>query len=125
MMGASMPHATAKFQFEYKVFSWATHFSTVMAGDNRCFLMALDADGAVRQLLFGENEYDYDRQTWDSLRESSPSWLFYHPFDGPVYTYMEWRNVQRETMERLIGQRFEDTDLDERAEFPASWGVMF
>jgi len=120
-----MPHTTAKFQFEYKILMWAGHFSTVMTGDDRCFLMVLDTDGAVRQLLFGENEHDYDRATWESLRQSNPCWLFYHPFDGPVHTYVEWRNVQRETMERLIGKHFEDTDLDERAEFPASWSVMF
>ena len=132
-----MPHATHRFPFEFKMLSWAADLSHLMTGENRCFLLVLDAEGVVRQLLFGEDEYNYDRETWQAAMQSSPRWLFYHPFDGPVHTYMQWQNVQRTTLERLMGQQFEDADLAERVtpqphqpvgeyvEFPVSWNVMF
>ena len=130
-----MPRATARFQFEWTIFSWAAHLSEVLTGENRCFLAILDSRGAVRQLLFGINESQYDLQTWEALQRSNSCWLFYHPFDAPEYIYLQWQNVQRSTMERLIGGCFTDTDLvsmslssqaaSEGIEFPASWGVMF
>jgi hypothetical protein len=132
-----MPRATARFPFEFKIMSWAVHFSKVMTGENRCMLIILDSDGAVRQLFFGEDEYHYDLEMWETLRQSNQCWLFYHPFEGPVYTYMEWQDLQRNTIERLMGGRFEDTDFagiapsqspqatNECVEFPISWKVMF
>ena len=132
-----MPHATFRFPFEFKMLSWAADLSSLMTGENRCFLLILDSEGAVRQLLFGENEYDYDRETWQVAMQSNPCWLLYHPFDGPVHTYMQWQNIQRTTLERLMGKQFEEADfakkflpqfpqtVDERVEFPASWNVMF
>ena len=132
-----MPHAAHRFLFEFKMLSWAANLSQVMTGENRCFLLILDSEGAVRQLLFGEDEYNYDRETWQAAMQSNPCWLFYHPFDGPVHTYMQWQNVQRSTLERLMGKQFEDADfaervppqfpqtVGERVEFPVSWNVMF
>ena len=130
-----MPRATARFQFEWKVFSWAGHLSEVLTGEDRCFLAILDSRGAVCQLLFGADQSQYDSQTWEPLQRSNPCWLFYHPFDAPEYIYMQWQNVQRSTMERLRGESFVDADLvskplssqaaGERIEFPTSWGVMF
>jgi len=132
-----MPHATDRFPFEFRMLSWAHHLSHVMTGENRCFLLVLDSQGAVRQLLFGEDEYNYDSETWQAAMQSNPCWLFYHPFDGPVHTYMQWQNVQRTTLERLTGRPFEDADFfetvlpqspqtaGERVEFPVSWNVMF
>jgi len=132
-----MPHATFRFPFEFRMLSWAADLSHLMTGENRCFLLILDAEGVVCQLLFGEDEYNYDQETWQAAMRSNPCWLFYHPFDGPVHTYMQWQNVQRTTLERLMGQQFEEADLiervlpqspqatGERVEFPASWNVMF
>lgn len=131
-----MPRSTARFQFEWKMLAWAAKFSRLLAGENRCFLLLTDADGAVRQLLIGENEYEYDKDTWQAHMQSHPSWLFYHPFDGPVYTFMRWQGIERCTIERLVGGNLEDEhpagplpgsrlDETEGGEFPSSWMVMF
>ena len=132
-----MPRATAKFWFEWKIVEWAVHLSEMLAGENRCFLLTADADGAVRQLLIGEDEYNHDRETWSALKQSCKRWLFYHPFDGPVYTYMAWQGMERSTIERLMGKSFEEADFvamgssgsqgtkSEPIEFPSSWSVMF
>ena len=131
-----MPRATAKYRFEWKMFSWAGHLSEVMSGENRCFLMVADDKGTVRELLIGEDEYHYDKEVWGKLMESSCCWLFYHPFDGPVYTFMCWEGIGRSTMERLMGEPFEENDFSEGIpgappiegegiEFPTSWSVMF
>jgi hypothetical protein len=132
-----VPRSSAKFQFEWKMMSWAIHLSEMLAGENRCFLLTTDADGAVRQLLIGEDEYQYDQETWGVLMQSRQCWLFYHPFDGPVYTYMEWQSMERSTIERLMGKGFEEADFiemghpgsqrtkSEPMEFPSSWRVMF
>jgi hypothetical protein len=132
-----MPHATAKYPFEWEILSWAGHLSAVMTGEMRCFLLILDPDGTVRQLFFGEDEYNYDREMWGALKESNECWLFYHPFDGPAYTYINWQGIEQRTIERLIGKDFQETDfatpafphspeaVGNRIEFPTFWGVMF
>ena len=132
-----MPRATSRFQFEWKVFDWAYHLSDIMSVENHCFLMVLDPEGVVRQLLIGEDELNYDREVWGPLMESGGCWLFYHPFDGPVYTYIAWTGIARDTLERLMGERFEQTDFvelrvlgsphaeSESMDFPSSWNVMF
>ena len=130
-----MPRATTRFQFEWKVFSWADHLSEVLTGETRCFLAILDERGSVCQLLFGIDQSHRDSQAWELLQRSNPCWLFYHPFDAPEYIYIQWQNVQRSTMERLRGEPFVDSDLVslssssqapcERIKFPISWSVMF
>jgi len=132
-----MPRATARYPFEWEILLWAGHLSEVMTGEMRCFLLILDPDGTVRQLFFGEDEYNYDREMWGALKESNECWLFYHPFDGPAYTYINWQGIEQRTIERLIGKRFQETDfapsafprspeaVGDRIEFPNLWGVMF
>lgn len=130
-----MPRSTARFQFEWKMMGWALRFSRTLTGENRCFLLIVDAEGAVRQLHFGEGELEYDQDSWRALMGAHPSWLFYHPFDGPVHTFMQWQDIERGSVERLMGERFEDADLAEPvhpepgtaglSEFPSTWSVMF
>jgi hypothetical protein len=131
-----MPRSTVKYRFELKMLGWAVHLSEVMSGENRCFLMVIDPGGAVRELLLGEDEYYYDTEVWVKHMESRCCWLFYHPFDSPEYMYMQWKGIERSTVERLMGLQFEETDFyqgflaasaneSERVEFPTSWSVMF
>jgi hypothetical protein len=124
-----MPHATSRYRFEWKILAWAAHLSTMLAGDpHYAFFMAFTEDGRTRKVILGDRPEVFDRKELEALRQEWPSWLFHDPFEGPVYTYVEWKNVDRKTMERLVGGRFEPDDLvsrDERVEFPTSWGVMF
>jgi hypothetical protein len=124
-----MPHATCKYQFEWKVFHWATHFSTILTGHPYdAFFMAFTEAGHTKKIILGDQPETFDHQELEALQQESSSWLFYHPFEGPVYTSIQWQNVDRRTMERLIGANFEPDDFlssDGSVEFPTSWGVMF
>lgn len=124
-----MPRATCRYGFEGKVFAWAGGFSHTLTGHvHYPFLVIFGADGAARQVLVGESPERHDEAKWQAAREGAESWLVYDPFDGPVYTYIEWTNVDREVMERLLGAPFEPGDFaseGEPADFPSSWDVMF
>jgi len=97
--------------------------------------MLLHSSGAVRRIFFGDGPRAFDPEMKKALTEANPSWLFYHPFDAPEYTWIEWQNVERTTMERLLGNPFDPLDfgtvhrstdaMEEHIEFPTSWGVMY
>lgn len=129
--GHFMPHSTAKFHFELKVLGWASHFSRTMTGENRGFLITLDSGGAVHRIFFGTGPRHFDLTLKESLTKSNHCWIFYHPFDAPEYIWIEWQNVQRNVIERLIGTHLNETDftdfvgMNERIEYPISWQVMF
>jgi hypothetical protein len=124
-----MPRATCKFQFEWKILDWAQHFSYMLTGhEHYAFFVVLTENGRAKTVIVGDQPERFDRQQLEALQEESASWLFHHPFEGPEYIYIQWQNVERRTMERLIGSRFEPKDLvgsDIAIEFPTSWGVMF
>jgi hypothetical protein len=98
--------------------------------------MLLSGDGSVRTLQF-----ECPGDTWSQLTErldaAGTAYLFYDPLDAPDYTWLSWRRIERPTMERLIGERFESVDfvktrassrardLEPPSTLPASWGVMF
>lgn len=106
-----MPRSTVKYGFEFAILDWAHRFSTVMTGQDRGFFMVLTLDGAVQQVLFGGAPHHFDLAVKDSLIESNQCWLFYDPFDAPEYMWIEWRNVQRSTLERLMDKCFEAADF--------------
>jgi hypothetical protein len=124
-----MPRATCKYRFEWKVFDWAKNFSEILTGhDQYAFFIAFTETGRARKVIVGDRPETFDRQELEALQGESPSWLFHDPFEGPVYTYIQWQNVERRTMERLLGASFEPNDFmsnDKSVEFPTSWGVMF
>jgi hypothetical protein len=73
----------------------------------------------------------------EKLRAGGQPYIFLDPFDAPEYTWLEWSNVRRSTMERLMGGPFVESDfvrmvgwrgapaLDPPNTFPETWGVMF
>jgi len=97
------------------------------------FLMLFHSSGAVKRIFFGDSPRQFDLDMKEALAESSPSWLFCHPFEAPEYTWIAWQNIERTVMERFIGSPFDPSDFGpvhpvdvmEPIEFPASWGVMY
>ena len=124
-----MPRATTKYQFEWKVFDWAQSFSNNLTGNvHYAFLIIFTENGLPKRIIFGDRPEWHDHQEFETMRRDASSWFLHDPFDGPVYTYLKWQNVQRQVMERLIGAKFEPNDFvsnDKTIEYPSSWGVMF
>lgn len=86
----------------------------------------------MRQIYTGDKPTHFDLNLKSKLMNSSQHWLFYHPFDAPEYMYLEWHNLQRSALERLLGKTFEPSDLLSMREakeriksIPVSWQVMF
>jgi hypothetical protein len=134
-----MPHSTVGYPFEGKVFAFAQQLSERLAGNSgECkFLMRLDANGAVTSIELARpigGDY-FDR---DQLEAEDGSYLYYDPFDAPIYTWICWNRIACATMERLMAAPFEEQDfvqfaqlssrvgtLDPPGAFPESHGVMF
>jgi hypothetical protein len=134
-----MPHMTQAYPFEWKIIGFASRLSAQLAGGQgyHSFLMVLSAEGAVQTLHF-ESPADSWHQLTDRMDRAGTSYLFYDPFDAPEYIWLSWRHVDRSTMERLIGEQFQDADfiklqhatsrapdLKPPGAYPPSWGVMF
>jgi hypothetical protein len=126
----TMPRYSAKFKFEFKVFDWAMRFCHLMTGRimDDSFSIILDADGATRRAFFGDPaEFGPEGDPYGQPAQSA---LFYNPIDAPEYYFMYWQNIRRETLERLMGEPFEEADFvslsgRERMEFPPRWSVWF
>lgn len=133
-----MPHATDAYLFEQKVWSFASGLSRQLAGDGyHPFVMLLDPTGAVQLIYFECPEQSWHALT-DKLDQAGTSYLFYDPFDAPEYTWLSWSRIDQPTMERFIGNRFDESDFEKdqsrmeqapdlqpQGQFPGSWGVMF
>jgi outer membrane protein assembly factor BamB len=134
-----MPHTTIAYPFEWKVGAAAAALSARCSSDFslRSFLVILSADGNVTALDFNDGSPAWRDGVRAVERESVPH-VFYDPIDdGMEYTWLSWQGIERNVMERLIGQRFEDADfipmsvfahrartLEPPGQFPSSWGVM-
>jgi hypothetical protein len=134
-----MPHMTQAYRFEWKVLEFAESLATKLSGTegSRSFVMALDRKGAVQALHF-ECPRDSWHQVTEELHRIGRAYLLFDSFDAPESTWLAWRNIDRLTMERLIGDVFADTDfvkashasprapdLDPPNTYPTSWQVMF
>lgn len=134
-----MPHTTQAYPFEWKVHAFAQRLSAQLAGGQGydSFLMVLNAQGSVQTLFFKCPE-DSWHQVRERLDQAGTAYLFYDPFGAPEYSWLSWRQIDRSTMERLLGDQLQDTDfiklehagsrapdLERPDEFPVSWGVMF
>ncbi len=124
-----MPHATCKYQFEWKIFNWAKDFSSILTDHSHyAFFMVFTENGLTKKVIFGDRPETFDRKELEALQQEASCWLFHDPFEGPEYTYIQWQKVDRRTMERITGANFEPNDFvsnDKSIEFPTSWGVMF
>lgn len=120
-----------KFPFEFKIFFWASEFSSVMTSqEDYAFLMLFNSEGVVREILFGDEPRHSLREKKEVLIQSNPNWLFYDPYDAPESGFIAWRNIDRTTMERLIKNKFDDSDFvsdldNERLEFPRTWRAIY
>ncbi len=129
-----MPRTTVRYQFEEKVFHWASSFSHLLTGtgEDRCFLILFDAQGAVLEIHTREVVNHLGTIQEERVVRRSEHQFFYNPFDAPEYTHIGWTNVPISALERLIGAPFESSDLNSLREgvdsldsVPSSWNVMF
>lgn len=123
-----MPRSTVKYEFEFKVLEWASNFSFRLTDENVEFLILFDSDGAIRGVLFSETSKRFRSESTNSINKS----FFYDPFDAPEYTFIQWENLNRKILERIVGHQFSEDDLNTRfsnenrlEEFPNSWKIMF
>jgi hypothetical protein len=124
-----MPHSTVAYPFEGKVGAWAADLSQARTGTLRSFLLTLVPDGAGNSFTLDFPAGD-PRQAKERLQAAGTPFLFFDPFDAPVYTWLEWHHIARPAMERLLGRELADTDFISvkgggRRPYPESWGVMF
>ena len=74
----------------------------------------------------------------DELVDSNHAFIFFDPFDAPIYSWIEWQGIAPTTMERLLGAEFCPADFQSVRpvgakapasnapnSFPSSWSVMF
>lgn len=128
-----MPHSTAAYPFEHKI--W--RFAAGLLADEQGYLLVPTNGGRSWEILMRRlpNSKDY-RERSRAARGSEPSYLFYDPVDdGAEYQYVAWRGIPREVMERMLGEPFEESDFrpdatphsDEKIldDFPEEWQVMF
>jgi len=134
----SMPHSTQGYLFECKILGFALGLSEKLTSERRpkSFVLVFDDSGAARHIQF-----DCPQGGWpvlvDQLVAAKTPYLFYDPFEPDEYTWLAWGGVEKSTMERLIGESFEQADFEkmkfatpraqtlEPAEYPISWSVMF
>jgi hypothetical protein len=73
----------------------------------------------------------FPRLELESATRSGKGFIFYDPIDdGMEYIYLQWDDIDRTKMERLIGKPFKPDDFvsmfsEESIDYPATWGVMF
>jgi len=124
-----MPHATNRYPFEWKIYSWAKDFSELLTGKpHYAFFISFTGDGLIQKIIVGNQAERFDCRQSEVLCKESSSWFFHDPFEGPEYTYIDWKNLDRKTMERIIGVKLEPEDFVNgfnSIEFPMTWGVMF
>jgi len=117
-----MPHSTACFPFEEKVFNFSTKYSKKRFGDVAYFRLVLTASGTIARS-------DSNREHRRSPDPEGHGTLEFDPFDWPEYAWIGWSAVAREHMERLIGVTIMDSDMssafDKLDAFPDTWSVMF
>ena len=139
-----MPHTTFRYGFESRVLGamgrlvqpWVS-----LTGNSPTCLLIIDGDGSVT-VKFSPRQVK-SRESLDQkarLAETAAAYLFYDPFDVPEYEWLEWSNIDRGTMEALIGEQFVPGDFtpvryapgssagatsEESTEYPRTWGVMF
>ena len=135
-----MPHTTNAYPFESKVSQFAGELSHRFTTGStlRSFLLVFDRDGNVLSLTFEDDSPEWHQKP-ALLASTGLAHLFYDPVDdGMEYIWLSWQGIEQSVMERLIGQRFEESDfapipfcaararkLAKEREFPQSWGVMF
>jgi len=123
-----MPKATNMYPFENKIWNGLEKLAfqlTGRSGEGNGFKAILNSGGGLLS-LFCQREFPNFRDRG----EGAEATLFYDPFDGPVYQYINWSNISTDTLERILNVSFSTDDLisfsGERIDkIPSSHGVMF
>lgn len=123
---SGVPHTTATFGFEFKIFGWAQALAQSLGRrEDAGFVLVFDNDGTVRLTMV-----PVKLDAWQKIREQvalAESYILYDPFDIPEYAFLEWKGVARDRMESVVGQTFDEDDLRGLQDdgFPLTWQVMF
>ena len=123
-----MPTATNRYPFENKVWDGLASLAfqlTGKSGEGNGFIAVLNSEGNLLS-VFSQSQFPDFRDR----REGTEAFLFYDPFDGPVYQYISWSNVSKHTLERILKIKFCSDDLisfsgDRIDRIPIGHGVMF
>ena len=134
-----MTESTARYPFEYKVLEAATHISTRCTGDARAYVITLDHDGLVLQILF-----EHQEETWfefvDSLRVKGTPHIFFSPSTLLNRIWMSWLGVSHSVLMRFFDLDLTTTDFESSVvedgsdemsaqtrlnTLPETWEVMF
>jgi hypothetical protein len=135
-----MPHTTFAYPFEGKVGDFAGKLAEDAGVDVRLqsYILTFDSNGNPSSPNFNPPSSGWF-ETTSALEFAGISYLFYNPLDdGMEYIWLSWANIDRSVMERLLNERFQDSDflpltafvqranrLTQAGEFPTSWSIMF
>ncbi|MCA9636310.1 MAG: hypothetical protein KC420_09825 [Myxococcales bacterium] len=130
-----MPRSTFAYWFEMKVLglagALAERFADQATGDDESqpWLFTFDDDGEPRCVPLPASGW---RQVAERVKADGRAYLLHDPFDAPEYQWLEWGGLDRQHVERLLGEPLAAKDLtplrDPDAgpiEFPRDHGVMF
>jgi hypothetical protein len=100
-----------------------------VVGERSTVLVEFNSDGTVRSI---RSEPIHKGGLRERANACEGAYLFYDPFEPNEYAWLEWRGIERGTVERVLGQVFTAEDFVGRRfdrpkieEFPATWDVMF
>ena len=125
-----MPRMTVRYEFEWEIWKWTQEVVHTMTGKVCAFLILIDDDNAVSQIIF-EKGLSFNLEKKDELTRSVSKWFFYNPFDYPEYAAISWNNLEQDVFERLMGspltipKNINGTLIDGIDEFPTTWHVIF
>ena len=126
-----MPRTTHEYPFESHVLAGLGERLRPfleLAGPAASYVLVLHPDGSSQINVF-RTDTDRDRARRDGVE--GQSYLFFDPVDdGMEYRWLTWKDIDRTTMERLIGRTFAPEDFvsmrsRKERDYPQSWGVMF
>jgi hypothetical protein len=122
-----MPRSTVSHAFEHGILAWAEHFRE---GDG--FLAVFGPTGTIAEIYVAEAAQSGRRlvshELKDRITQQHSSWMFFDPFDWPEYTWLEWHQVPRTTLEQMLGEPWRkafDASAGSLKELPETWSVMF
>jgi hypothetical protein len=123
-----MPRSTVKYAFEHGLLAWASGFRE---GDG--FLAVFGPTGEIVEVYVAEGAARSGRrlvshELKERVAQVQPRWMYYDPFDWPEYAWLEWKDVPRAALEKMLGAEWMKAlaaGASGPKEFPESWSVMF
>lgn len=122
-----MATSTARFRFEHRVYAWARGHVLQMCGQERAFFLGLRGDGSLRRAYFAHVGEPIDGARKATLAEAYEHWFLFAPYPEEGVGYIEWLELDRETVERWLGRALVAEDFLDvkqtgtRDRWPRSW----